>query len=272
LLRHEQATGGWSTKILGFIAVWKLLNLSFLATPLGMILTGLLAIIALYDDFKVWQAGGQSLLNWGKTWVRVLALIVAGIAAIPSVLALASGAMSAWVAIVEIASSVMAVLNTIMAAFRYVMIAVNLAMYANPVGVMVAGFLALIGVIGLVIYKWSALKSFFETFFAWVADKLSVFSGAVSGLFSGGIGGALPKVGDAITGIFGKGGAASAIGSAINPSPLVGPNAGTQQKISQETNINVQGSADANATGKAVANEQSKVNFDMTRNLKGATR
>ncbi len=32
------------------------------------------------------------------------------------------------------------------------------------------------------------------------------------------------------------------------------------------------GSSDANAVGKAVAGEQSRVNFDMVRNMKGATR
>lgn len=60
----DKATDGWSTIILGVIAAWKLLNLSFLATPLGMILTGLVAILALFDDFKTWQEGGKSLFNW----------------------------------------------------------------------------------------------------------------------------------------------------------------------------------------------------------------
>ena len=60
----DEATGGWSTKILGAIAAWKLLNLEFLATPLGMILGGLLAILALYDDFEVWKEGGISFFNW----------------------------------------------------------------------------------------------------------------------------------------------------------------------------------------------------------------
>jgi hypothetical protein len=62
--RLDEATGGWSTKILGFIAVWKLLNLEFLATPLGAIIAGIVALIALYDDFKVWQEGGKSFFNW----------------------------------------------------------------------------------------------------------------------------------------------------------------------------------------------------------------
>lgn len=60
----DKATDGWSTILLGVIAAWKLLNLSFLATPLGLILTGLTAILALFDDFKTWQEGGKSLFDW----------------------------------------------------------------------------------------------------------------------------------------------------------------------------------------------------------------
>lgn len=60
------ATDGWSTVILGVVAAWKLLNLSFLATPLGLIITGLTAILALYDDFKTFQEGGQAFFDWSK--------------------------------------------------------------------------------------------------------------------------------------------------------------------------------------------------------------
>ena len=60
----DQATDGWSTVILGVVAAWKLLNLEFLATPLGMLLAGLVAVLALVDDFKTWQEGGKSLFNW----------------------------------------------------------------------------------------------------------------------------------------------------------------------------------------------------------------
>ncbi len=57
----------------------------------------------------------------------------------------------------------------------------------------------------------------------------------------------------------------------MQPAPLMPPSSGVNQKVSQETNITVQGSADAGATGKAVASEQNKVNFDMTRNMRSAT-
>ncbi|WP_407059274.1 hypothetical protein ACJBUE_20410 (plasmid) [Ralstonia syzygii subsp. celebesensis] len=45
---------------------WKLLNKTFLATPLGRILMLGTAILALYDDYKVWKEGGQSLIDWSQ--------------------------------------------------------------------------------------------------------------------------------------------------------------------------------------------------------------
>jgi hypothetical protein len=60
----DDKTNGWSTIILGVIAAWKLLNLEFLATPLGMIIAGLVAILALFDDFETWKEGGKSLFDW----------------------------------------------------------------------------------------------------------------------------------------------------------------------------------------------------------------
>lgn len=62
----HRVTQGWSTIILGILAAWNLLNLSFLATPLGMVLGGLLAILALWDDFQVWKEGGKSLFDWSS--------------------------------------------------------------------------------------------------------------------------------------------------------------------------------------------------------------
>lgn len=60
----DKATDGWSTVILGVVAAWKLLNLEFLATPLGMVIAGMVTLLALLDDFKTWQEGGKSLFDW----------------------------------------------------------------------------------------------------------------------------------------------------------------------------------------------------------------
>lgn len=73
--RLDKATDGWSTKILAFIAAWQLLNLSFLATPFGLLLAGFLAILALYDDFKTFKEGGKSFFDWTKIVPEVDALL-----------------------------------------------------------------------------------------------------------------------------------------------------------------------------------------------------
>lgn len=50
----------------GLLVAWKLLNAGFLATPLGQLAALGLAIVALYDDFKVWKEGGKSLIDWSR--------------------------------------------------------------------------------------------------------------------------------------------------------------------------------------------------------------
>lgn len=187
----DKATGGWSTKILGAVAAWELLNLSFLATPLGMIITGLVALLALYDDFKTFQEGGKSLFNWGPV-VPFLNLV---------------------------GRSVMDVVHA------------------------------------------------FEILWGWV-EKVG------SAMWKFGAAGIM-----AIKGVFGDNPGNVAANAGNNPAsqPLVNPigstsNSQTNQNVNQQTSITVQGSADANSVGKSVASEQSRVNFDMVRNMRGATR
>ncbi len=62
--RLNDATGGWAGKLLGLIAAWRILNFTFMATPLGRLIALGTALISLYDDYKVWKAEGKSLINW----------------------------------------------------------------------------------------------------------------------------------------------------------------------------------------------------------------
>jgi len=52
----------------GLLIAWRLLNAGFLATPLGQLAALGVAILALYDDYKVWKEGGKSLIDWSR-WV-----------------------------------------------------------------------------------------------------------------------------------------------------------------------------------------------------------
>lgn len=50
----------------GLLIAWRLLNTAFLSSPIGIILLLGAAILALFDDYKTWQEGGKSLIEWGK--------------------------------------------------------------------------------------------------------------------------------------------------------------------------------------------------------------
>lgn len=52
---------------LGLLAVaWKVMNTAFMATPIGRVIALGTAILALYDDYKSWQKGGEHLVDWAK--------------------------------------------------------------------------------------------------------------------------------------------------------------------------------------------------------------
>jgi hypothetical protein len=59
-------------------AGWRLLNMGFLASPIGIIVALGAAILALYDDYKVWKEGGKSLIDWSK-WQPQIQAAVAGL-------------------------------------------------------------------------------------------------------------------------------------------------------------------------------------------------
>lgn len=238
-IQLDQATSGWSTIILGVVAAWKLLNLSFLATPLGMILAGLVAILALYDDFKVWEEGGKSFFDWGP--------------AVPYI-------------------------NMVADALKYLK------------GV----FLEIVDVVG------NVALAFYQLFKGDKAGALESFKEAGNALvrvfgnlwdIMKGIGSVLATIGsnaaDLIRGLFGGGEQANAAASRIQQNPEkhypgifqgspLGSNGGgggpTNVTAQFQTDINITGSPNADATARATANQQQSVNRDTVRNLKGITR
>lgn len=231
----DRATDGWSTKLVAVIAAWKLLNLSFLATPLGLLITGLVALLALWDDFKTFKEGGESLINWGSRATQTFVGVAAAIAAVAAAFYAITLAMKAYAIIQGI---------------------VNALLLISPFGLIIAGVTALIALVGLLIYKWTYLREKFANFFSGIGGKILDFVGGSNNLAtnlenSAGSQPGVPR--------------ATPVGSQV-------ANSQTNQNVNQQTSINVQGSADANAIGKAVAGEQGRVNFDMVRNMKGATR
>ncbi len=66
-LKLNSALGGFPAYIIAAVAAWKMLNLAFLASPVGIILSLAASIALLVDDFMVWQEGGNSLIPW-ENW------------------------------------------------------------------------------------------------------------------------------------------------------------------------------------------------------------
>lgn len=78
----NSATNGWAGAILAAAAAWKFLNLSFLASPIGIILSMIAAVGLLIDDFVTFKNGGESLIDWGGrfgTAMKVVTTIINGV-------------------------------------------------------------------------------------------------------------------------------------------------------------------------------------------------
>lgn len=237
LVKLDDATGGWSTKILALVAAWNFLNLSFLRTPLGMLLVGLLAILALYDDFMTWKEGGESLFDWADPAIKLVVGVTSSIVAL-------FAAFKAGVATVALIKAGIAGLTFAFSALKFATTAAGLAFNMTPIGKLVTIVGLLVAGLTLLITKWDAVKEGFTSFFSGIGGKILDFVGGETEMNKN-----------------------------INVQPLgSSTQQGATQSVSQETNIIVQGATDPNSVAKKIANEQNNVNFNMVRNLKGATR
>lgn len=272
LLKLNQATNGWAGYILAAAAAWRYLNLSFLATPLGMLLSLVAVVALLIDDFLTFKEGGDSLIDWGSGFGIVMQGVTAALTGFLAYIALSKAAVVAMTIATNAWTAATAIFNGIMAAARTAVLLFNLVLYANPIGLVIAAIVALIAIIvALIVYwddvsaafgrcaaalltAWQGVKDWFMGFFDWIMGKFST----------------LAEWGGKITGFFG-GGSSSA--PALAPSPQAqAAVAGNGQNVNQQTQIVVQGSSDPAATARAVSGEQGRVNADMARNMRGAAR
>lgn len=231
----HKVTNGWSTIILGAAAAWKILNLAFLASPLGILLALGVAILALYDDFKTAQEGGRSLINWSSDLTRNLEGLVIVAAAVAT-------AFAAW----SILESLIGIIEAFNAALA-ITAAIEVIM-AAPFYAVAAAILAVVALLDLLDKKWN------------------IFGGHVSGFFTG--------TADRVTDFFKGGGNLNAADTAAWNHGLASPlgsstsNRNSNVTLNQQTNMNIVGSADATSTAKMVAGEQSKGNQNLVKNMK----
>jgi hypothetical protein len=234
----DEKTNGWSTKIIAVIAAWKLLNLGFLATPLGMLIAGFTALLALWDDFKTFKEGGKSLINWGSDMTKTLT----GLAAIVGTLIALWKTWQFVAPVIETITKVMKALNVV----EGITAAITFLLEA-PLWAVVAVVGALIAALTILYLKWDAVKSFFQGAFGNISKGLGALGGGVLDFLGNA---ALPK------------------GSPISP----GAQNSNSATLNQQTNINVIGSADAGATGRSVATQQGRTNRDSIDYMVGSTR
>jgi hypothetical protein len=272
-LKLNEATGGWAGYILAAAAAWKYLNLSFLATPLGMLLSLAAVVALLIDDFLTFKEGGDSLIDWGSGFGIVMQGVTAALTGFLAYIALSKAAVIAMTVATNAWTAATAIMNGIMAAARTAVLLFNLVLYANPIGLVIAAVVALIAIIAaLIVYwddvsaafgrgaaallgAWQGVKDWFMGFFDWIMGKFST----------------LAEWGGKITGFFGGGGDKAAPALAPSPQAQAAINGGGQN-VNQQTQIVVQGSSDPAATARAVSGEQGRVNADMARNMRGAAR
>lgn len=168
----DAKTDGWSTAILGVIAAWKILNLGFLATPLGMLLVGFTSLLALWDDFKTFREGGQSLINWGSDMTKTIIGMAASIGVLSTAIVAIATIYSLWTNATKLQIAAQAALNFVM----------NL----NPIGLVISGVTILIGLITLLDSKWKLFGGNVSGFFSSLGGKIMDFA-AGGPMASGGV-------------------------------------------------------------------------------------
>ena len=162
---QKKAVGG-----IGMLtAAWRLLSLNFLRTPLGMILTGLAALLLLLEDYQTWKEGGKSYIDWGPWAATVETLIKSVRTALPYIAAII--VLSRRARILSMLTKVQGALlfipgliGDIVRAFRLL----GLAAAANPVGALVV---ALAAAAFLVMENWESVKKGMSIFWEWLSGK-----------------------------------------------------------------------------------------------------
>lgn len=303
------------------LAAWKLLNMGFLATPIGALIAGLTAIFALVDDYCTYMEGGESYFDWGP-WEQSIegvraalgeALAVVGrfindnqrlFTAIAKGVGMALLLKGVFLAVSGVLGGVATAVKVLWGLLR-----------ANPLGLIITA-------VSLIIEYWQPIKDFFATLWDGVAEAFPDFAAWAEGAAQSIMNFIAPAVDwikgklDSVLGLLpdslrdklglGKSGADDKPGDKpgrkpgghredtpptptppFNPAPPpTGPvltpsparaaqidNSRQQNvKIDAKTEINVNGVQDPAAVGQRVAGEQSRVNADTVRHMKGATR
>lgn len=310
LVKINAKTDGWAGYITAAIVAWKLLNTAFLTSPIGIITALGAAIALLVDDFLTFKEGGDSLIDWSSGFGVALQGIIAaitGVGVAMAALKVAALAQAAWTTTITTLTTAWEVAQKAITAAQLLW---NAAMTANPIGLIIAGITALIAIAAVLITNWEPVEVWFKAFLGWLTGAWSKITTAVqasmkaaadamtnafagvkkwlTGFFdwidekfskiSDFIANKLTKltaIVDKVQSFFGDDDAAKTKprAPALAPTPQAAAAiTGGSRNVSQQTQITVQGASDPQATARAVAGQQTRVNADMARNMRGAAR
>lgn len=227
--------------VLGFAAAWKYLNLSFMATPIGAIITGLIALVAIVDDLLTYLEGGESLIDWGP-WADDIKALEPDLRKLLEVFGML------W--------------DTVKGPLGE-----GLSTMFDGAIQAVSGLLG--ALVHMINYVSALLNGDWDA--AWQAalkvakDLWEVVQGVLK--FTG----ISAAVGTAMDHIMGKNDSPPALAPASGLATAAATGGGSVQ-LAANTVVNVDGSGDPEATGRAVAGQQGRVNADLVRNMRGAAK
>lgn len=287
-IQINKQTDGWAGYILAAVAAWRLLNLSFLASPLGIVLSLVAAIGLLVDDFLTWKEGGNSLIDWSD-WEPGITLAVNGIRYLGRIIE------SVFDLIFYLGDALVRFLTgDFVGAWRVLKEGIDY--HFGPIGSFVTGVLEVVmKLIGAVIAlltgdftgAWqlaseaiesimTGLKNFLSGIFDWIDQKLMEVADSVRNTLNN-----IPGYEKALGGLNSAFEWATGNDQQTRPRQMQADDAArydqaiarrdaanTSQSVSQEVNITVNGSSNPESTGREVGNQMERVNDDMVRNLR----
>ncbi|MGS0691177.1 phage tail tape measure protein [Shewanella sp. 30m-9] len=152
------------------------------------------AVLPAFNSFVGWIADMGSDVIWftetfpnltkyiGYTAIAFTGLVIAG-GAFTVMMGAAKMAMTAYGVSTMAWAGINAALTSGLATLRGVMLAVNIAMYANPIGLIVAGVALAIAAVGALVYYWDDLKATMSDW-GWVKAISGIFANVWAGVKS----------------------------------------------------------------------------------------
>jgi hypothetical protein len=289
IISANKETHGWLFKIMALTVAWKAFNLSFLISPLGLILALGAALLLLYDDWKTWKEGGKSAIDWGSKTGKVIQDVVVGLGLLAGAITITKGLFMAWAVVSKIAAAAQMALNVVMS--------------ANPIGLLIVAITALVFAGYELVKHWDVVKKWFSAFFNWIkkawsnildysaigllikagetliknwdvvkkwfndffdgfVEKWNIVSNAASKLSS--------MFGDAVNIV--KGDFSGEVTHKITAQPLGADATAHHVTVHQDTTMHINGAQSPQATAQAVVTQQNHVNAQVVRNMTARVR